>query len=116
MKKTFAAFCTLFAIVMTSCIGDGTAQGNATGEDTLAVAPIEEVTPTDGEQQVTGVAIDGAMNSILLKVGDDTLSFAYPELDMQHRASWSIDDTVTVKYYETAQGDSVTLVTLGSTT
>ena len=75
-------------------------------------AEIEQV--TDSLQEVTGVAIDGAMNSVYLKVGDDTIEFSYPDLDSEHRASWSINDTLTVRYYETADGDSVTDVINGS--
>jgi len=48
------------------------------------------------------------MNSVYLKVGDDTIEFTYPDLDSEHRASWSINDTLTVRYYETLNGDSVT--------
>lgn len=75
-------------------------------------AEVEQV--TDSLQEVTGVAIDGAMNSVYLKVGDDTIEFSYPDLDSEHRASWSINDTLTVRYYETADGDSVTDVINGS--
>ena len=75
-------------------------------------AEIEQV--TDSLQEVTGVAIDGAMNSVYLKVGEDTIEFSYPDLDSEHRASWSINDTLTVRYYETADGDSVTDVIHGS--
>ena len=75
-------------------------------------AEVEQV--TDSLQEVTGVAIDGAMNSVYLKVGEDTIEFSYPDLDSEHRASWSINDTLTVRYYETADGDSVTDVINGS--
>lgn len=75
-------------------------------------AEVEQV--TDSLQEITGVAIDGAMNSVYLKVGEDTIEFSYPDLDSEHRASWSINDTLTVRYYETADGDSVTDVINGS--
>ncbi|MBQ9555674.1 MAG: hypothetical protein IJV05_05560, partial [Muribaculaceae bacterium] len=55
-----------------------------------------------------GVAIDGAMNSVYLKVGEDTIEFSYPDLESDHRSSWSINDTLTVRYYVTENGDSVT--------
>jgi hypothetical protein len=61
-------------------------------------------------QEVTGVAVDGAMNSVYLKIGEDTVEFSYPDLEGDHRDSWSINDTLTVRYYETADGDSVTEV------
>ena len=73
-------------------------------------ADIEQLT----EQEITGVAIDGAMYSVYLKVGDDTIEFSYPDLDSEHRASWSINDTLTVRYYETEDGDSVTEVINGT--
>ncbi len=46
------------------------------------------------------------MNSVYLKVGDDTVEFSYPDLESEHRASWAINDTLTVRYYETQDGDS----------
>ena len=87
---------------MMSCINDN----KQSQEEQMEPADIEQV--TDSLQEVTGVAIDGAMNSVYLKVGDDTIEFSYPDLDSEHRASWSINDTLTVRYYETADGDSVT--------
>ena len=48
------------------------------------------------------------MNSVYLKVGDDTVEFSYPDLDSEHRASWEINDTLTVHYFQTESGDSVT--------
>lgn len=107
MKKlVFAAG--LLIISLTACVKD-----NKPSEDEqLEPADIEQV--TDTLQEITGVAIDGAMNSVYLKVGDDTIEFSYPDLDSEHRASWSINDTLTVRYYETADGDSVTEVINGS--
>ena len=107
MKKlVFAAG--LLVISLTACVKD-----NKPSEDEqLEPADIEQL--DDTLQEVTGVAIDGAMNSVYLKVGDDTIEFSYPDLDSEHRASWSINDTLTVRYYETADGDSVTEVINGS--
>lgn len=107
MKKlVFAAG--LLIVSLTACVKD-----NKPSEDEqLEPADIEQV--TDTLQEITGVAIDGAMNSVYLKVGDDTIEFSYPDLDSEHRASWSINDTLTVRYYETADGDSVTEVINGS--
>lgn len=104
MKKLVLAFGALFAISMFSCTG-------TTNQDTLVdqaeqADSIEESDQT--AQEVTGVVVDGAMNSVYLKVGDDTIEFTYPDLDSEHRASWSINDTLTVRYYETVNGDSVT--------
>ena len=107
MKKlVFAAG--LLVISLTACIKDS----KPSEDEQLEPADIEQV--TDTLQEITGVAIDGAMNSVYLKVGDDTIEFSYPDLDGEHRASWSINDTLTVRYYETADGDSVTEVINGS--
>ena len=68
----------------------------------------KDTTSVDTALEVTGVAIDGAMNSVYLKVGDDTVEFSYPDLDSERRASWAINDTLTVRYYVTEDGDIVT--------
>ena len=107
MKKlVFAAG--LLAILLTACVRDN--QSNQ--DENLEPAEIEQL--TDTLHEVTGVAIDGAMNSVYLKVGDDTIEFNYPDLDSEFRASWSINDTLTVRYYETEDGDSVTEVINGA--
>lgn len=103
MKKLLIAFGMLAAISMMSC----------TGEVKQDVQPAEEQTDSIEQpvvQEVTGVAVDGAMNSVYLKIGEDTVEFSYPDLDGDHRDSWSINDTLTVRYYETTDGDSVTEV------
>jgi len=112
MKKTFVALCAVMSIAFVACKGD---QQQADNNDAnLEPAPIEEVADT-ALQEVTGIAIDGAMNSVYLKVGEDTVAFSYPELDMEHRGAWEIDDTVTVRYYKGANGeDSVMQVIVGS--
>ena len=102
MKKLLIAFGMLAAISMMSC----------TGEVKQDVQPEEQTDSIEQPevQEVTGVAVDGAMNSVYLKIGEDTVEFSYPDLDGDHRDSWSINDTLTVRYYETADGDSVTEV------
>lgn len=92
----------LAAISMMSC----------TGEVKQDVQPEEQTDSIEQPevQEVTGVAVDGAMNSVYLKIGEDTVEFSYPDLDGDHRDSWSINDTLTVRYYETTEGDSVTEV------
>lgn len=107
MKKSLL-MAGLLAVSMMSCINDN----KPSQEEQVEPAEVEQV--TDSLQEVTGVAIDGAMNSVYLKVGEDTIEFSYPDLDSEHRASWSINDTLTVRYYETADGDSVTDVINGS--
>ena len=106
MKKLILAFGLLFALSLTSCFSDENAQ-NKEQADTTKVELTANV-PTDVE--VTGVAVDGAMNSISLKVGEDTVDFSYPDLESENRDTWDINDTVTVRYVETESGDSVTSV------
>ena len=97
----------MFAIAVTSmvsCIDSAQTES----QDAAPVDSLEQA--ADSAMEITGVAIDGAMNSVYLKVGDDTIEFAYPDLDASNRDSWDINDTLTVQYYETANGDSVTSV------
>ena len=99
------AFGLLFALSLTSCFSEENAQNKEQADTT------NELTadvPTDVE--VTGVAVDGAMNSISLKVGEDTVDFSYPDLESENRDTWDINDTVTVRYVETESGDSGTAV------
>ena len=100
MKKLLLiAFVTIVAISTISCTGE------ANQEEKQEVQPDTIEQPVI--QEVSGVAVDGAMNSVYLKVGDDTVEFSYPDLDGDHRDSWAINDSLTVRYYETADGDSV---------
>ena len=105
MKKLVLVFGVLFAISMFSCTSESQ-QDNPVQTDSIA----QDTTVTDSLIEVTGVAIDGAMNSVYLKVGDDTIEFSYPDLDTENRASWEINDTLTVRYVATESGDSVTKV------
>ena len=104
MKKPVLTWVALIAIALTACIDSG----QSDNQETTTVDTIEE--NVDTAMHVTGVAIDGAMNSVYLKVGDDTIEFAYPDLEASHRDSWDINDTLTVEYYPTENGDSVTNV------
>ena len=102
MKKSILALSAFAAILTMSCTG----QADKETQPTQLADTIEQV----AEQEVTGVAVDGAMNSVYLKVGEDTIEFSYPDLDGEDRASWAINDTLTVRYVTTADGDSVTAV------
>ncbi len=104
MKKLVLVLGALFAMSIISCIG------NAQKDDQQVETDSVEVQLQDSIIEVTGVAIDGAMNSVYLKVGDDTIEFSYPDLEAEQRASWEINDTLTVRYYATEGGDSVTQV------
>ena len=100
MRNLVFIFGLLVALSLFSCVDNGKADDQEQPADTTEVV--------DSALEVTGVAIDGAMNSISLLVGDDTVFFSYPDLDNDHRASWDINDSVTVRYYATENGDSVT--------
>lgn len=101
MKKLVLVFGALFFMSLFSCVGES--QQENEGNDSI----VPQVQVVDTAIQVTGVAVDGAMNSVYLKVGEDTIEFTYPDLDSDHRQSWEINDTLTVRYFETENGDSV---------
>ena len=105
MKKLLLALALLVTLAIASCVRETQPVNH---DDDL-----DDVEQVDSVNLVTGVAIDGAMNSVFLKVGDDTLQFSYPDLDSEHRDSWAINDTVTIRYCVTESGDSVTDVILG---
>ena len=103
MKQLVFAVGLMCLISFSACIG-----GNDEGNQSETVEQEEMV--NNDIQTVTGVAVDGAMNSVYLKVGDDTVEFTYPDLDNDHRAAWDINDTLTVEFVQTQYGDSVTQV------
>jgi hypothetical protein len=102
MKKSILALSAFAAILTMSCTG----QADKETQPVQLTDTVEQVEV----QEITGVAVDGAMNSVYLKVGDDTIEFSYPDLEGENRASWAINDTLTVRYITTADGDSVTAV------
>ena len=103
MKHLVFAFWALFLVSFWSCTGENQ-------QDSGQEEVVDTIQPVDSAIEVTGIAVDGAMNSVYLKVGDDTIEFSYPDLDSENRASWAINDTLTVRYYVTEQGDSVTAI------
>ncbi|MBR4829728.1 MAG: hypothetical protein IKZ92_08010 [Muribaculaceae bacterium] len=103
MRKLVFVFGTIVALSFIACTGDGQ-------QDNNKIVLADSAADADTTLLVTGVAVDGAMNSVYLKVGDDTVEFSYPDLDSDHRASWEINDTLTVHYIKTENGDSVTEV------
>ncbi len=102
MKKSILALSAFAAILTMSCTG----QADKETQPVQLADTVEQVEV----QEITGVAVDGAMNSVYLKVSDDTIEFSYPDLEGENRASWAINDTLTVRYITTADGDSVTAV------
>ena len=110
MKKLLLTLAVLPALAITSCTGCGTQQPGD-GSDTVAAdTVVKQAIVVDKAPQaieITGVAVDGAMNSIYIQVGNDTVEYSFPDLEQAKRASWTIGDTVTVVYVHTADGDSV---------
>ena len=89
-----------------SCTGQGGKgeNGEAVQADTIAGLAGND---TLHIKAFTGIAVDGAMNSIMLVADGDTMSFSYPDLDRESIDSWEIGDTVTVQYFASIDGDSV---------
>ena len=102
MRKLVYVFAALFFLSVISCTGKAEKDVPDNDSDSIVI-PDTTVTA----KQVTGVAIDGAMNSVYLKVGDDTLDYSFPDLESENRALWDINDTLTIKYVVTEYGDSV---------
>jgi hypothetical protein len=100
MKELVLAFGALFALTFFSCTGEGQSENQEQETDTVEVV--------DSAKVVSGIAVDGAMNSIYLMVGNDTIEFDYSDLESDHRSSWEMGDSVTIRYYVTEDGDSVT--------
>ena len=97
MKYLSILMLAALAVGVWSC-GKGSGNGEGADSTVVSVSPEDSV---DDEQTSIGVAIDGAMNSItILDANGDTLNFSYPDLDPAKRVSWSIGDTVTIKYNE----------------
>ena len=100
MKNLVLAFGVLFALSFFSCTNQA---DTTTPEDNDTTQVVE-----DTALLASGIAVDGAMNSVYLLVGDDTVEFSYPDLESDHRESWEVGDSLTVRYYVTENGDSVT--------
>ena len=97
MKKLSMIMLAALAMGMWSC-GNSGSKEESVDSTVVSVSPEDTV---DEEQTSIGVAIDGAMNSItILDENGDTLNFSYSDLDPAKRVSWSIGDTVTIKYVE----------------
>ncbi|MCH4155160.1 MAG: hypothetical protein LKF31_02530 [Muribaculaceae bacterium] len=110
MKKLLFAFFIPLMLLSVSC---GNSNKNASNSDSDSVATKTDSVPANAERTVTGVAIDGAMNSVDVLVNKDTLSFSFPELESSKRVSWQIGDTITVKYIQSNGSDSVTAMYKG---
>jgi len=112
MKKYLLLVPALF--LLAACAGEGNTTGGET-TDTIATENLGELPQAaDADtamQTVTGIAVGGAMNSVDIRVGNDTMTFSYPELDPKQRGAWEEGSTVTVQYYKVAPDeDSVVRV------
>jgi len=103
MKKSVFAISAILALSMSSCIGDSQPAKQEAEQPDKALEQKQ-----DSIIEVAGIALDGAKNSVELLVGEDTLTFEYPDLDVDHRQIWAIGDSVKVRYYVTESGDSIT--------
>jgi len=101
MKRLVYIATAAVALSIASCT-DGSSTNDNNGCDSDSVTIAEGDT---GAIEVTGVVIDGARRNIDLQVDNDTLNF---ELTSSEDVSWEIGDTLTIRYYKTAEnGDSV---------
>lgn len=101
--------CALLVVIGTSCSSCNDPQDdNPQGDDNPVKSEKLLTQPADSLHELTGIAVGGAMNSIDLLVGDDTVTFNYPELDTEHRDSWEDGDKVQIRFVKTQEGDSVT--------
>lgn len=97
------AISALLALSMMSCVSESQPEKEKTEQPSELMEQEQ-----DSIKEVTGVAVDGAKNSVALLVGEDTVTFDYPDLDIDHRQIWVIGDSVKIRYYVTENGDSIT--------
>ena len=112
MKHTFKTIALLPLIALAACDNAGTTD-NATEADSIATDTEKEAVmslPQSNGRMVTGIAVDGAKRSVVLKQGADTVFYDLPPIDF----AWEIGDTLTLTIVTTSNGDSITAVELGN--
>lgn len=88
MKKLTFIMLAMMMVSFWSCGNSDTATDSAT-TDSLDADTLE----------VSGIAIDGAMNSVIIVASTgDTLSFSYPDLAPEMRYSWTEGDSITIRF------------------
>ena len=108
----------MLGVAVLSCGGTHSGNGVSVLEDStsVTVSPYDLKSSGRGEEQsVYGVAVDRAMNSLVVMTAEgDTMSFEYPDVEENFKfARPNIGDSVTVKYIRTDYQDSVTAVLRG---
>lgn len=112
MKHIFKTIALLPLIALAACDNAGTTD-NATEADSIATDTVKETVmslPQSNGRMVTGIAVDGAKRSVVLKQGADTVFYDLPPIDF----AWEIGDTLTLTIVTTSNGDSITAVELGN--
>ena len=102
----------LMALSLLAC--DRASDDSGTTTATVISDTVSEAfmtTPGSSGRTVTGIAIDGAKRSIVLKQGTDTTVYDLPpRVDLE----WEIGDTITLAIVTTSRGDSITSATRGT--
>ena len=112
MKHIFKTIALLSLLAFAACDNAATTD-NATEGDGVATDTVKEAVmnlPQSNGRTVTGIAVDGAKRSLVLKQGTDTVVYDLPPIDF----AWEIGDTLTLTIVTTSNGDSITAVELGN--
>ena len=106
---------TVMSISIVACGGTKSGSDKNTADSVRVVESRNDIKSAGEEHSVYGVAIDRAMNSIvLLTIEGDTMSFEYPDVEENYNlVRCNIGDSVTVKFIRTDYQDSVTAVLRG---
>ena len=104
MNIKYLAATAVIAIIAQACTdGCSCSRQEVTPADSIAAdsVPADSIVrhdsvaqPQEPTRTITGVAVDGGMNSIDLVVGKDTLSFDFP--DLPYHVTWTTGDTMTI--------------------
>ena len=95
MNIKHLAIIAIAALGMQSCTDGSSCSREQEQQVDSVVTPVDSVAAkVDTVRTITGVAVDGGMNSIDLVVDGDTLSFDFP--DLPYHVTWTAGDTMTV--------------------
>lgn len=116
MKKlVYLLLMSATALSFVACGNTSGAEESDTTRVSITPEEVANVNQVGAEQSIIGVAIDAAMNSVLLLTPEgDSVMCSYPDLPPAKRASWNMGDTITVKKVKLKDGtDSVTAILKG---